>query len=288
MTVKLRMRSMVKKQDLKMRRNDKRSPKYLRQLGPARVCLSVVPVKVHVKGREHLSVLTYALLDCGSEVTLIHQKLQRELEAHGRKIDFTHSGINGSKQIDSELLDIVVMSMDGETSLELSNVRTVEKMPIAGSCIARKEDIKSWPHLNGVPITELDVNEVTLVIGLQERPSIFLPLEYRIGGENDPLAIRYSLGRTVVGPIGENRENNCYTMNLARTVSNIKRLFTNVDRQTEQCGVNEPAECSTEEDYQFKNFDVAFECTGQRFEVFSRGKAYESRVELPVGETVEN
>ena len=218
-----------------------------------RVCLSVVPVKVHIKGREHLSVLTYALLDCGSEVTLIHQKLQRELEAHGRKIDFTLSGINGSKQIDSELLDIVVMSMDGETSLELSNVRTVEKMPIAGSCIARKEDIKSWPHLNGVPITELDVNEVTLVIGLQERPSIFLPLEYRIGGENDPLAIRYSLGWTVVGPIGESRENNCYTMNLARTVSNIKRLFINVDRQTGQCGVKEPAECSTEEDYQFKN-----------------------------------
>ena len=188
-----------------------------------------------------------------SQVRLIHQKLQRELEAHGRKIDFTLSGINGSKQIDSELLGIVVMSMDGETSLELSNVRTVEKMPIAGSCIARKEDIKSWPHLNGVPITELDVNEVTLVIGLQERPSIFLPLEYRIGGENDPLAIRYSLGWTVVGPIGESRENNCYTMNLARTVSNIKRLFTNVDRQTEQCGVKEPAECSTEEDYQFKN-----------------------------------
>jgi hypothetical protein len=97
------------------------------------------------------------------------------------------------------------------------------------------------------------VNEVTLVIGLQERPSIFLPLDYRISGENDPVAMRYSIGWTVDGPIGESRENNCYTMNLARTVSNIKRLFTNVDRQTEQCGVKEPAECSTEEDYQFKN-----------------------------------
>ena len=62
--------------------------------------------------------------------------------------------------------------MDGETSLELSDVRTVEQMPISRSCIARKEDIKSWPHLVDVLITELEVDEITLIIGLQEKPTI--------------------------------------------------------------------------------------------------------------------
>jgi hypothetical protein len=42
-------------------------------------------------------------------------------------------------------------------------------------------------------------------------------------------------------------------MNLAWTVSKQESLFTNVDHQTEQCRVKEPAECSAEEDYQFKN-----------------------------------
>ena len=165
-----------------------------------RVCLNVIPVKVQIKGQNTPAVVTYALLDCGSEVTLVHKNLKEELRAQGKEIDLLLSGINGSKQVNGELLDIVVTSMDGETSLELSDVRTVEQMPISRSCIARKEDIRSWPHLVDVLITELEVDEITLIIGLQEKPSIFLPLEYRTGGENDPVAIRYSLGWTVVGP----------------------------------------------------------------------------------------
>ncbi len=48
---------------------------------------------------------------------------------------------------------------------------------------------------------ELETGEVMLVIGLQEKPNLFLPLEYKAGGEKDPVAIRYSLGWTVVGPV---------------------------------------------------------------------------------------
>ena len=150
---------------------------------------SVVPVKVQIKGQKDPAIVTYALLDSGSEVTLVHQNLKEKVGAQGPQIDFLLSGINGSRQVNRELLDIVVPSMDGETSLELSNVRTVEQMPISRSCIAQKEDIKSWPHLVDVPITELQVDEITLIIGLQEKPSICLPLEYRTGGKEDPVAI---------------------------------------------------------------------------------------------------
>ena len=195
-----------------------------------RVCLSVVPVKVRIKGQKNPAVVTYALLDCGSEVTLVHQNLKEELGARGREIDFLLSGINGSRQVNGELLDIVVTSMDGETSLELSNVRTVEQMPISRSCIARKEDIKSWPHLVDVPITELPVDEITLIIGLQEKPSIFLPLEYRTGGEEDPVAIRYSLGWTVVGPIGGRKDEAGYGTNFARTVNSVNTLYDDLSQ----------------------------------------------------------
>lgn len=61
-----------------------------------------------------------------------------------------------------------------------------------------------------VPITELEVDEITFTIGLQEKPSIFLPLKYCTGSENDPVAIRYSLGWTVVGPTGEGKDEACY------------------------------------------------------------------------------
>ena len=159
--------------------------------------------KCRIKGQNTPAVVKYALFDCGSEVTLVHQKLKKELRAQGREIDILLAGINCSKQVNGELLDIVVTPKDVEISLELSDVRTAEQMPISRSCIARKEVIKSWPHLVDVPISELEVDEITLIIGLQEKPSIFLPLEYRTGGENDLVAIRYGLGWTVVVRIGE-------------------------------------------------------------------------------------
>jgi len=50
-----------------------------------RVCVSVVPLKVQVKGSALAPpVETYALLDSGSEVTLRHEHLQQELGASAR------------------------------------------------------------------------------------------------------------------------------------------------------------------------------------------------------------
>lgn len=49
-------------------------------------------------------------------------------------------------------------------------------------------------HLVDVPITELEVDMIPLIIGLQEKPSTFLSLEYHAGSQNELVAIRYSLG----------------------------------------------------------------------------------------------
>ena len=64
--------------------------------------------------------MKYALFDCGSEVTLVHQKLKKELGAQGREIDILLAGISCSKQVNGELLDIVITPKDVEISLELS------------------------------------------------------------------------------------------------------------------------------------------------------------------------
>ena len=177
------------------------------------VCLSVVPLKVRAKGSNQPAIGAYALLDSGSEVTLCHERLKKQLVASGRKLDFTLSGMTGSTKVRSELIDIEVASLDGKTLIEVSNVRTVNQMPISEACIAKKEDVRSWSHLRDLPLQELETREVMLVIGLQENSSIFLPLEYRSGEEKDPVAIRYSLGWTVIGPVGEKMDGMCATTN---------------------------------------------------------------------------
>ena len=45
-----------------------------------------------------------------------------------------------------------------------------------------------------------------LIIGLKINPQLFLPFEYRIGGKNEQVAVRYSLGWTVMGPVGGGKE----------------------------------------------------------------------------------
>ena len=92
-----------------------------------RVCLSVAPLKVQLKESKVPPVETYALLDSGSEVTLCLEHLQKKLAASGPGLNFTLSGMTGSTRVESQLLDIVVTSMDEPVSVELSNVRTVHE-----------------------------------------------------------------------------------------------------------------------------------------------------------------
>ena len=183
-----------------------------------RVSLSVVPLKVQVKGSDLPLVETYALLDSGSEVTLCHEHLQKKLGVSGSKLNFTLSGMTGSTRVESQLLDIVVTSMDETVSVELSSVRTVKQMPLSSDCIVKKGDLTRWPHLCDIELQELEVGEVMLVIGLKEKPNLFLPLEYKAGGEDEPVAVRYILGWTVIGPVGGQKEDlNCST-NFTRTI----------------------------------------------------------------------
>ncbi|CAH3045650.1 unnamed protein product, partial [Porites lobata] len=159
-----------------------------------RVCLSVVPVKVLAKGSNLIPVETYALLDSGSEVTLCHEKLKETLGASGTRLDFTLAGMTGSARVESQQVDLVVMSMDESVTVELSSVRTVNHMPITESCIAKKEDLENWPHLRDIELQQLDITSVMLIVGLKDNPSLFLPLECRAGGKGEPVAIRVQPG----------------------------------------------------------------------------------------------
>ena len=149
------------------------------------VCLSVIPVKVLAKGGNSIPVETYALLDSGSKITLCHESFKESLGVSGTKLDITLSRITGSTRVDSQQVDLIVMSMDESVIVELPKVRTVKHMPITESCIAKKEDLEHWPDLHDVELQQLDIGSVMLVVGLKDNPSLFLPLECRTGREGD-------------------------------------------------------------------------------------------------------
>ena len=110
--------------------------------------------------------------------------------------------MTGSKEIESELVNITVKSLDETVKVQLSNVKTVDQMPIPASCIPRNEDLINWLYLKDASLGEIETKEVMPLIGLKDQPSIFIPLEFRIGKPDEPVAVRYSLGWTVMGPVG--------------------------------------------------------------------------------------
>ena len=70
---------------------------------------------------------TYALLDNGSEITLCHERLVKELGLDGQRFEFTLTGMTSSEKVDSKLVDLVVKSIDDSVELELCSVKTVVK-----------------------------------------------------------------------------------------------------------------------------------------------------------------
>ena len=184
-------------------------------VGGSRICLGAVPVRVRgINGIQE--VQTYALLDNGSEVTLCDERLARKLNIDGENTNFTLTGINGSVEVESELVDIVVMSLDGSMEVELQKVKTVKEIPISNGCVPRQVDVNKWPHLRDISIPEIEDRNIMLLIGLKEKPRLFLPLECKEGGDGEPIAIRYSLGWTVMGLVGGERENDGFSVNFTR------------------------------------------------------------------------
>ena len=210
--------------------------------GETRVCLGIIPVKVRGKSSSQI-IETYALLDNGSEVTLCHEQLANKLELEGERLSFTLTGVTGSTQVESHVVDLIVLSIDESVAVELPGVRTVAQMPISGSCIPKKTDLACWPHLRGIDIPAVENREVLLLIGLKEKPSLFLPLEFKAGGIDEPIAIRYSLGWTVIGPMGECKEDEHYSVNLLQATpahdANLDGCLLNENLPTKEIGQKE-------------------------------------------------
>ena len=126
--------------------------------------------------------------------------------------------MTGSQKVNSKLVDLLVKSIDDSVEVELCNAKTVVNMPISTSCIAsQREDLVHWTHLHGIHIFSIEDGEVSLLIGLKERPTLFLLLELKTGGDNEPIAIQYSLGSTVMGLMGNQKEDHDCSVNFVFT-----------------------------------------------------------------------
>lgn len=185
----------------------------------SKVCSGIFPVKVSGMIGTKI-VATYALMDNRSEVAF-HEDLAEWLELSGDRVSFTLNGMTGSSSMQGQAVNVIVKFLDEATAVELLNVKTVNQMPISPSCIPQQEDLNKWSHLCGLHVPVLKNKEVVLLIGVKERPSMFLPLEYKMDGDTEPIAIRYSLGWVVMDSMGRQKEDCGSAVNFICMSSNL-------------------------------------------------------------------
>ena len=113
---------------------------------------------------------------------------------------FSESGRN------MELVNIKVRGITATRCLKLNNVLVVDRMPprLSGSA-ASVSQVLDHPHLRDIPYPRVSCKPIELLIG-QDCPGALAPIDFRVGSEGGPFAIKTQLGWVVSGPMEENSE----------------------------------------------------------------------------------
>ncbi|XP_045023699.1 uncharacterized protein LOC116925000 [Daphnia magna] len=145
---------------------------------------------------------TYAVLDPGSEATLVTRNLANSLNLKGPTLLVRFGSFYDSLLIESNVLTFKLSSLDGKQTLEASNVLVVPKITLSRRKIDWPSIKTNWEHLSGLELPSIDSSKVEVLIGM-DFPSahrtlrVALPIE----GEDGPTAHQTCFGWAVVGKI---------------------------------------------------------------------------------------
>ena len=192
----------------------------------SQVYLCVVPVKVTYGNK---TLCTYAFLDQGSTNSFIEKSLIQQLGIEGHKENLELKTITGvAHNYESMSCDITVSNLDDDVSFSLSNVFSIENIPVKPNdlSVTVDEKMRSSPHLHDVQLNSLSHSSVGLLIGA-DVPELFCIYSARKGPPGAPCAIETPLGWSLLGPsLSPSRENNCKVNFITMRDKNVDNLVT--------------------------------------------------------------
>ena len=162
--------------------------------------LSVVPVRVKAPGKSNV-IETYAFLDNGSNTTFCTEELMQSLGIQGKRTTLSLTTMRDSgKPLECFQFPLEIFDLQENNQVDLPVVYSTPKLPVSKEDIARREDIKCWPHLQGIDIQTINA-DVGLLIG-SNVPQALQPQEVRMGEKGSPYGTKTIFGWTVNGPLG--------------------------------------------------------------------------------------
>ena len=162
--------------------------------------LKVVPVLVRSKNNGK-TMMTYALLDDGSDAVFCSERLQKQLHVRGQQTDLHVKTLTGQQRIKSSIVSgLQVADLDGQNWLDLPAAYTQDKIPASLEDAITNADIKKWAYLDEVALHEVDDStlHVSLLIG-SNVPAVMEPLQVINSKGNGPFAYKTRVGWVVCG-----------------------------------------------------------------------------------------
>ncbi len=180
---------------------------------PGCVSLQVLPVFIHSDGE---IVKTLAVLDAGSDSTLIRKDLADRLGLNG---DMHHVRVNTvESDTTSHNLKRVAFKMTSEDHpepVDVDGAWVVTKLKIPKYDIAGEDVAGFWSHLEDVKLPDLGEGEVQILIGA-DMAHLLCHLDVRVSSPDQPVAVKTPLGWTLFGKLGRGRRD-VITSNLTLT-----------------------------------------------------------------------
>ena len=170
-------------------------------LTPARmVMLPIVEVVVSSNGHARRVL---ALLDWGSEVTMLCESVAKELKLAGpveeARIGSWHAHDPAFR---TTRIGFQVGAVDGSSSWDITGAYTVPSLNLNRRAVNAEEIRKRWPHLSIVDLSSTESMAVQLLIG-SDHSDLLDVLEYRKDPlkKNAPQAVLTHFGWTIMGDV---------------------------------------------------------------------------------------
>ena len=166
-------------------------------------CVTMLPILPIILKANGKSVSTFALLDTGSEVTLVKNAVIETLGISGRKETMEIETVSGrGRPVKTRRVDFDAESLDGAYKFQIEEARAVDSFNLTRRSVNLPSLLKKWPHLDDVPVHSTAVDEVSILIG-QDHPAALEVFESRSDPacQRAPRALSTAFGWCIVGPL---------------------------------------------------------------------------------------
>ena len=155
-----------------------------------------MPVTVHGPAGSHT---INALLDSGSQVTLVTDDLCDRLGISGPADELVLRTVNGSERLQSQRVNFSVQAAGtGQERHEIRDAQTTPTLNVTIQPVDWPTEKTNWPHLADLPLPRVTSGTVDLLLGADSY-HLIVPREVIEGPAGTPSAVRTLLGWTVTG-----------------------------------------------------------------------------------------